>query len=152
MSSTKNVEIRGSNNPANSAYTDTVADYSSSGAQGDNTIENITCDPSVSVGDIVRMDGSTVIRALANSFTNSKVIGICTSKSDATTCNVQVCGFTSNIFAGLSNTATYFLSDSTPGALTSTAPTATGSYVIRIGKTYNGSSIIIQLERVVKRT
>ena len=148
----KNIEKRGNDNPSQGAYADTVADYTSgSTPPGDNIIEDLTCSSSVSVGSIVRISGSTVVRALANNLTNSKVIGICVSKSDATTCNVQVCGFTSNIFAGLSITNTYYLSDTTLGTLTTIPPTASGSYVIRIGQTYNGTSIVIQIERIVKR-
>ena len=147
-----NQEKRGDNNPLQQAYADTVADYTSgSTPPGDNVIENLTCDASVAVGSIVRINGSTIVRALANNLANSRVLGICISKSNATTCNVQVCGFTPNIFAGLSTTNSYYLSDSTLGGLTTTPPTTSGSYVIRIGETLSGNNMIIHIERVVKR-
>lgn len=148
----KNTERRGDNNPAQGAYADTVADYTSGNTPpGDNVLENLTCSASVAVGSIVRISGSTIVRALANNLTNSRVLGICISKSNATTCNVQVCGFTPNIFAGLSTVNSYYLSDTTLGAITTTPPTTSGSYVIRIGQTLTGTNIIIQIERVVKR-
>lgn len=148
-----NREERGTLNPSQSAYADTVADYSNDATIiGDNTIEDVSCDSSVYVGSIVRMNGATAVNALADSFTNSKVIGICINKPTSTTCDILTCGFTGNVFAGLSTSATYFLSDSILGGITSTPPTNSGSYVIRIGRTQNGQNIIFQLERVAKRS
>lgn len=151
MPSNTIVRERGSLNSLNQAYSDTVADYTSS-VTGDNTLENVTCDASVSVGSVVRMNGSTVVNALADSETNSQVIGICVSKSSSTICNVITCGYTGNIFSSLVQSSTYFLSDSVAGEITSTPPTNSGSYVIKIGKTQNGQNLIIQHERIVKRS
>lgn len=151
MSNFTNREERGTNNPLNNAYTDTVADYGTSAPDGDNVISNVTCDASVSVGSVVRMNGSTAVNAIANNLTNSQVIGICVGKPTSTTCNILTCGYTGDIFSGLSSTLTYYLSDTTLGQLTSTPPTSSGSYVIKIGKTQNGSNIVYQLERIVKR-
>ena len=118
-----NVQKRGSSNPIQSKIVENNHG-SGGGSTGDNTIENMTCDSTVAVGDVVRMNGTTAVRAQADSFLNSKAIGICVSKSAATTCNVQVTGFTDDIFVGLTTNSIYFLSDSTPGALTTTPPTA----------------------------
>ncbi len=137
-----NVQKRGTSNPIQSKIVEN--DHGGGGGStGDNTIENMTCDASVAVGNVVRMNGTTVINALADSFTNAKVIGICVSKSNATTCNVQVTGFTDNIFGGLSTNTLYFLSDSTPGGITTTPPSAAGTIVQLVGKPQSTSSLII---------
>jgi hypothetical protein len=145
-----NIQKRGSGNPIQSKIIENNHG-SSGGSTGDNTISDVTCDSTVSVGNIVRLNGSTFINALADGFTNSKAIGICVSKTDPTTCDVQVTGFTDTIFAGLTSETNYFLSDSTAGAITSTPPTASGSYVIRIGTAYETNKIIINIERIVNR-
>lgn len=139
-----NVQKRGSSNPIQSKIVEN--DHGGGGGStGDNTIEDITCDASVAVGNLVRMNGSTVVNALADSFTNSKVIGVCVSKSNATTCNVQVTGYTDNIFAGLATNSIYFLSDSTPGGITTVPPTASGSVIQQIGKPQSTTSMVINI-------
>ena len=147
----KDVSIRGGANPQQNEYANTVANYASGSSQGDNIIENVSCDASVTVGSIVRMSGSTAIKAIATSFTNSLAIGICISKSDSTTCNIQVTGYTSSIFGGLDTSKNYFLSDTVAGQLTTTAPTASGSYVIKIGNPISTTQLVITIERIVKR-
>ena len=136
-----NVQKRGSSNPIQSKIVEN--DHGGGGSSGDNTIENIACVASVAVGNVVRLSGTTVINALADSFTNSKAIGICVSKSSSTVCNVQVTGFTADIFGGLSANTLYFLSDSTPGSITTTPPTASGAVVLQVGTPKSATSIVI---------
>lgn len=145
-----NIQKRGSSNPIQSKIVEN--DHGSGGGStGDNTIENITCDASVAVGNLVRLNGTIISNALANNFTNSKVIGICISKSAATTCNVQVTGFTSDIYVGLTANTLYFLSDSTPGAITTTPPTASGTVVQSIGKPKSSTSMVINITTALQR-
>jgi hypothetical protein len=118
---------------------------SSSASTGDNTIEDLVCDASVSVGNMVRMNGTTVVNAQADSFVNSKVFGVCVAKTNATTCNVQVTGFTDDIFVGLSTNELYFLSDSTPGAITTSPPTASGAVVQQVGRPVSSTSLVINI-------
>lgn len=135
---------RGTANPIQSKIVEN--DHGSGGGStGDNTIENITCDASVAVGNVVRLSGTTIINALADNVTNSKAIGICVSKTDPTTCNVQVTGFTSDIYGGLIANSIYFLSDSTPGGITVTPPTASGAVVQQIGKPKSSTSLVINI-------
>lgn len=137
-----NTDKVGLNNPLRDAVE--PADYSSS-VTGDNTIENATCDSSVYVGAIVRVSGGVILNAQANNSTNSRAIGICVSKSDATTCNVLTTGYTSSILSGLSSGANYFLSSTVAGALTTTAPTAAGEVHILIGRAYNATQLILRI-------
>ena len=133
--------------PANQNKKITVANFLSLGV----IISNTACDASVSVGDIVRVDSATFVKAIATSEINSNVIGICISKPTSITCNVQTHGLTPAIFSGLDVTKNYLLSDSVSGALTYTAPTASGSIVIPIGRAYSATRFVIiigqQLER-----
>lgn len=136
------------------AYADTVANYNTGGggSTGDNTIENVTCDPSVYIGAVVRMNGSTAINALADSTTNSAVIGICVSKPSSTLCNIQTCGFTDNILSGLTVGTRYFLSHTVAGKLTTTIPTGTGTIVLFIGKALTSQQLIIQIGPGIRRS
>lgn len=149
----KDVSIRGGSNPQNDAYTDTLADYSALTPNGDNVIENATCDSTVSVGNAVRMDSGSgsVVNALANNITNANVIGICISKSSSTICNVQITGVTSGVFSLLNLSKNYFLSDSTPGGLSINPPTASGSIVLIVGKPYTTTRMIIHLGNPIRR-
>lgn len=150
----KDLSARGGSNPQQTEYINTLADYSGLSPAADNVIENTTCDSSVAIGNAVRMDvsTSTVFNALANNITNANVIGICISKSSATVCNVQVCGYTTSVLSGLDLSKNYFLSDSTPGLLTVTPPTASGSIVLIIGKPYTSSRFIIHLGNPIRRS
>jgi len=146
-----NVKLRGANNAAQAAYADTVADYSSSSTPiGDNSKTGLTCDASVSIGSVVRVNAGTIVNALANNLANSKAIGICIAKASSTECTVLFTGPTGNIYSSLDDTKPYFLSTSTPGAITTTVPTT--GYVIKIGYTITGSDLALQIERVVKKS
>lgn len=142
------VKQAGASNPLQSKIN--PADYSSP-AIGDNVLQSVSCDASVAIGDIVRLSGTTIIRAQADNFANSKAIGVCVAKSDPTTCDVQITGFTGSTMSGLTSETTYFLSDSSAGQLTSVPPTTSGSYVIKMGVAYTGTRLILQIERIVKR-
>lgn len=135
---------RGSSNPIQSKIVEN--DHGSGGGStGDNTISGLQCDASVAVGSIVRLSGTTIINALANNVTNSKIIGICVAKASSTECSVQVTGFTSSIFAGLSDNQIYFLSPTIPGGITLTPPTGSGEVVIQIGKPVNTTQMVINI-------
>lgn len=152
MSDCNNVNKRGSNNPNNDAYDDTVATYTSPGEPTvSNVATDLTCASSVYVGAVVRMSGTTVVNALADSGTNSRVIGICVAKSSSTLCTVQFCGFTDTIFTGLSANTNYFLSESTLGGITTTPPTGSGEIIIHIGRTLTSSQLVIQIGTQVRR-
>lgn len=149
----ENVKYRGlQSSDNNKALTETTANYGSSGSGlGQVVLDDLTCDSTVFVGAVVRMNGTTVVNALANNKSNSEVLGICISKSDATTCDVQVAGVTENIYGGLSIITSYYLSDVSLGQITTIPPTTSGAYVIRIGRSQNAQNLVVQNERIVKR-
>lgn len=145
------VQKRGTSNPIQSKIVENDHGAASS-LTGDNIISGVTCDATVAVGNVVRMNGSTAVNALANNSTNSKVIGVCTAKASSTECSIQVTGFTSAIFGGLTPSQNYFLSESSPGALTTTAPTGSGEIVIHIGRAYTASQLVIQIGTQIRRS
>jgi hypothetical protein len=145
-----NVKKRGTTNPIQSKIVENDHGSGSSGTE-DNVIEGVTCDSTVAVGNIVRMNGATAVNALANNTTNSKAIGICVAKASSTECSIQVTGFTSSIFGGLTPSQNYFLSETTPGAITTTAPTGSGEIVLHVGRAYTASRIVIQIGPQIRR-
>jgi hypothetical protein len=147
----KDISQRGPGNPQQQQYANTVADYSGLTPPGDNVKISVACEVTVSVGDAVRMDNLTAVKAIATSFLGSNVVGIVTSKPSSEVCDITICGPVNGALGSLDTSKQYFLSDSTPGELVNTPPTTSGSYVIRIGNAINSTTLAIHLERVVKR-
>ena len=139
-----NVIYKSPSNPeSGQAYSDTVADYSSSTPSGDNVLSGVTCDSSVYVGAVVRISGGTAFNAIATSETNSRVFGICVAKSGSTTCDIQTCGHTNSVFSGLVAGQNYFLSDTVAGALITSPPTTPGYWVVHIGNAFSSTRLRI---------
>lgn len=80
-----------------------------------------------SVGDLLRMSGTTYIKAQANNSTNAEVVGIVSTVVDVDNFILTTNGAVSGL-AGLTAGSVYFLSDSTAGAMTTTEPT-TATYI-----------------------
>lgn len=105
-------------------------------------ITNVPCDPTVYVGAAVKMVAGTAFNALADSLTNSNVLGMVQAKATSTTCDIRVTGKTPSILVGLDETKEYFLSDTTAGMITVTAPTASGTIVLKLGQPYSGTEFV----------
>lgn len=109
-----------------------------------NRIANVPCEAAAAIGDWVVMSASGVAyRALADSFANSNVLGVIEEKASATGCTVRVAGVTKPIFLGLDTTYEYFLSDTTPGGMTTIAPTGAGHVVLRVGQPFSATSFFV---------
>jgi len=78
------------------------------------------------VGDAIRYSGSAWVKSQANSDTNADVDALVVAVADANNFSYQIAGVTLTIFTGLTPGATYFLSPSTAGALTTTETTTVG--------------------------
>lgn len=76
-------------------------------------------------GDIVRLDGTTYIKAKADSTVNSEVAGIVIENNSPDIFTLSVGGYI-NIFSGLTAGNVYFLSDTTEGTLTDIEPSDDG--------------------------
>jgi hypothetical protein len=79
-----------------------------------------------SIGEILTLSGSTYVKAKADSVTTSDVVGMVSAVIDANNFTLTCSGFVSSL-TGLTAGETYFLSDSTAGAITLTDPTAINS-------------------------
>ena len=108
-------------------------------------IENVPCDASVYVGAAVRMSSGTAVNALADAKANANVIGVVEKKPTSTTCNIRFSGVTDSVLSGLDETKEYFLSDITPGLITTTAPIASGTEVVSIGKPYTATQLLVSV-------
>lgn len=137
----KDIQKPGSSNPIQSKIVENNHG-SSTTPPGDNTLIDVTCNSSVAVGDVVRLSGSTYIKGQANTSTNSNIVGICTSKTSSTICNILVTGPSGDVFSGLTAGLRYFLDASTSGAITTTIPTGSGEVVTFIGVAYSSQALI----------
>lgn len=106
-------------------------------------IKNVTCDATVYIGALVRMSGGIAVNALADNADNANVIGIVEDKSSATVCVIRFLGVTNPIFAGLDETKEYYLSDVTPGLITTTIPVTSGHVVLKVGQPFNDKQLLV---------
>lgn len=73
-------------------------------------------------GQIVRLNGTNFTPALADTAVNAEALGIITEITDANRFNVQMSGYVNQGLAGLSPGEVYFLSATSPGAMTLIPP------------------------------
>lgn len=102
----------------------------------------------IAEGDVVRASANdTIVPAQANSDTNSKVIGIAVTSAPGAGSDVLFIpggAVESSAFALTFNTE-YFLSPTTPGDLTSTAPTTAGQYVVSLGFALSSDTLVLNI-------
>jgi hypothetical protein len=116
-------------------------------------ISDVDCEPSVLVGNWVRMNSLGVaVNALANNKANSNVIGLVEAKSGNTKCTIRVIGLSSVVFTGLDTSEEYYLSDVNPGQMTTTPPTAPGTFVVRLGQPFSSNRFLINRSIRFKRS
>jgi hypothetical protein len=117
-------------------------------------LENVDCDPSVTVGDVVRVNSSGIaVKALADVLANALVLGVVESKSEPELATVRLSGISAEgIFSGLADATQYFLSETTAGLITPTAPVLSGQVVVKIGQSYGTDRLLVQIGERVLRT
>ena len=104
-----------------------------------------TCPVAVAVGDAVFISGSDAVdRADASSAATSPAFAIVRAKPTTTTCLIQSSGEV-DAYGGLIVGATYFLSDSTPGGITDTAPIG-GSTQQPLGFARNSTTLVVLID------
>lgn len=117
--------------------------FNPAGNSANAILTGVPCDPTVVTGNFVRMDGGTAVKAIANNLENSNVLGLVEQVNDDSTCTVRINGVSEAIFAGLDESLEYYLSDSIAGAITSVAPTASGTVVIKVGQPFDSERLIV---------
>ena len=105
-----------------------------------------SCDGYLSVGDVVAQVGDTVVLADATNA-NLQAIGMIVDKPTSTTAFVKNSGQIS--LSPLSPGEKYYLSETTPGAITSAEPTLSGSFIQYLGFAKTSSVFVIQISNSV---
>lgn len=80
------------------------------------------------VGDVIRWNGTTYVKAQANNLANSIAIGMVSNVPDADNFTYVTHGVVGGL-SGLTAGAQYYLSAATAGAITTTPPAASGNAV-----------------------
>jgi len=107
-------------------------------------IPTVPCQASVFVGAAVVMQASGIARnALADSLTNSNVLGIVESKSSSEVCNIRVLGTSAEIFTGLDVSKEYYLSETVAGEISTLPPTSSGSVILKIGQPFSSTKMLV---------
>ena len=97
-----------------------------SGAVSDNLARSVVqASHGLAVGDVVRHNGTSYVKAQADSAANAEAIGIVSAVVDANNFTLTSSGLVAGL-TGLTAGAVYFLSASTAGALTATEPSTIG--------------------------
>ena len=86
------------------------------------------------------------VNAKADSYSNSNVIGVVQAKSSSFRCDIRIAGYTDSVYSGLDVVEDYYLSDTVDGGIviSSLAPTASGTVLVRLGQPYDGTRLIYQ--------
>jgi hypothetical protein len=92
-------------------------------------------------------DTAKTAKADASGTTNALAFATATI-TNGTTGAYQTDGILSGL-TGLTAGAVYYLSDSTTGAMTSTAPSTLGHYVVRLGTALSTTELEIRIERAI---
>jgi hypothetical protein len=105
---------------------------------------NMNCTAIEQVGNAVYVFADGEVRQANNTnIATAKVIGFIVTKPTTTICTVRVIGIIDS-FTGLTPGSEYFL-DSTPGAITLTAPTTSGSVLVRLGQPTEDDRFLINI-------
>lgn len=118
--------------------------------KANSVLTGIPVDPSVVIGDCVKIIGGTAYPAKADALENSNVLGI-VEQIDGLTAQIRVAGITLPIYSGLEEEKEYFLSDQVAGGLQDVPPTSPGSVLLRMGQPYDSERLfILKGERTVR--
>lgn len=106
----------------------------------------------VTARDVVYISSAdSVSPAVASAAASSQGIGLAVSTVAATNpVQVQENGVMTG-FSGLTAGARYYLSGSTPGAITSTVPTGSGHTILQVGYAKSATALHIQIESLGRR-
>lgn len=99
------------------------------------------------LGDIVYIDAADgVKKAKADAAGTAKAIAIATATITNGATGTYQTGGTLAGLAGLTAGATYYLSAATAGAMTATAPSTLGQYVVKLGIATSTTEFLIDIE------
>jgi hypothetical protein len=94
-----------------------------SSASGERIVKSISqTSHGFNKNDVIGWSGGTYNKAIANGTYDGEVVGIVTNCFNANCFELTQAGYVTGLTASLSTNMTYFLSDNTPGLLTTTEP------------------------------
>lgn len=102
------------------------------GLGGDGSVVTLDCDPSVQVGDFVRVSSGILVRANATSLASSQVVGVIEFKTTATSAELRVSGAMPSPYLNLITGLQCFLG--VDGKPTHIPPSAAGEILLPIGR------------------
>jgi len=108
-----------------------------------------TCPATVAVNDVVYITGSDAVdKALATSVATMPAVGFVVAKPSPTTCILRYHDEQTG-FAGLTPGATYYVSDTVPGGISTAAPVAPppGHVIQRVGFARNPTTLVVFIDR-----
>lgn len=124
----------------------TIFNLFDAAASGNALLLDFACTATEAVGDVVYIStNDTVAQALADAPSTSNGIGIITSKATSTTCKVVTSGVVS-VLSGLTAGLKYYLSESTPGEISSTPPGTPTEVVLAVGIAINATTLYLRLD------
>lgn len=97
--------------------------WSATGGTSSNIVQNVH---SFTIGNVLRFNGTAYVLSSSIDASVSDVVGIVTAIVDANTFELTTSGFIVGL-SGFVPSRSYFLSDTTPGALTDVEPSAIGT-------------------------
>jgi len=99
------------------------------------------------IGDVVYIDAADgVKKAKADAAGTANAFGFATATiANAATGSYQSSGILAGL-SGLTSGSTYYLSAATAGAMTTTAPTTVGQYVVRLGVAVSTTELKIAIQ------
>ena len=132
--------------PSIGTYNSPEASQVNIGIPDSNLLKNQLCESSVEVGDFVYLNSSGIAaKAIADSKSTSKVLGIVENKPNLTVCDIRFFGITTVQFSGLQLDEDYWLSDSLAGTKTTVKPTISNHYAISLGQAISDSEFLIDI-------
>lgn len=101
---------------------------------------------SFTVGQAIRLNGSTYVTAQANSAANAEVVGIVSKVVDADTFQYVASGEITGL-SGLTAGEVYFLRDDLAGGISITEPTTVGNISIPVGIATSTTKLMVGIKR-----
>lgn len=120
----------------------------------DLVVTNAACDSGVVVGDWVRWQGTTLIKAQADNMDNSNVLGLVESKNSPVLATVRIGGVSAVLFTGLDREKEYLLSSLSAGTMTPQGvdvPSDSGNVILILGKPVDGGRFLVRPGTRIKR-
>lgn len=103
----------------------------------------LPCEPGVFPGAVVRFSNGQIALAIADAYESANVIGIVETVVGSL-CTLRTEGITGEHYTGLNEAAEYFLSDTVPGGITTTPPTAIGHVLYKIGIPVGSTRLFVE--------